>query len=109
MVLIVRRNLWRVYYIGGTPARGRLRGQVEISVDVRGAAEIPDHIRAFDLPDVPDFVVADVVDAAVAGDEQPFDDFFLFDGFHRRRDVVGPETGQHAAHGIEQPGLLVLA
>ena len=30
------------------------------AVDVRGAAEIPDHVRAFELPVVPDAVVADV-------------------------------------------------
>src|SRR5712672_1035696 len=49
----------------------RLRRQVEIRVNVRHPAEIPHHLRPFDLPRVPDLVVADVECAAVAGDEEP--------------------------------------
>ena len=35
--------------------------QVEVAVDVGLAAEVPDHVRAFDLPGVPHLVGTDVV------------------------------------------------
>src|SRR5262245_57878351 len=82
---------------------------MEIPVDVRHAAEIPDHFRALDLPDIPDPVVADVERAAVTRNEETLNEFLLLDGLHGRGDVAGAEAGQHAAHGVEELGLLILA
>jgi hypothetical protein len=72
---------------------------VEVAVDVGEFAEVPDHLRPFDLPGVPD---------AVAGNEQAFDQLPVLDGLHRRRDIVRTEEGQQAAQGVAQLGLLVL-
>ncbi len=82
---------------------------MEVAVDVGVAAEVPDEVGAFDLPGVPDFVGGDVVFAAVAGDEEALDEVFFDDGFHGGGDVVGAEADEHAAHGFEELGLLVLA
>lgn len=73
------------------------------------AAEVPDEVGAFDLPGVPDFVCADVVFVAVAGDEEAGEEVFVLNGFDRGGDVVGAEADEHAAHGFEELGLLVLA
>ncbi len=82
---------------------------MEIPVDVRHPSEIPDQFRTLDLPGVPDFVVADVEGATVAGDEEALDHLCILNRLHGRGDVVRPEAREHAAHGVEQLGLLVLA
>src|SRR5712692_4687979 len=39
----------------------RLAGNVDVGVHVRGAAEVPDERRAFEPPDVPDLIRADIM------------------------------------------------
>ena len=55
--------------VAGAMATGflGLNRQVEIAVDVRHAAEIPDHVRALDLPDIPHLVIADIEFAQKSG------------------------------------------
>lgn len=77
-------------------------------MDVGHAAEVPDHVGAFDLPGVPDFVASDIKRTAVAGDEEAVDELLLRNGADGGFGIVRAEAGQHGAHGIEQFRLLVL-
>lgn len=70
-------------------------------------SEIPDHVWAFDLPGVPNFIGTHVIFAVVPRDMETFDDLFLFDRLDGGIDVIFAEHGHHVPHCLDEQFLLV--
>src|SRR5213082_2428982 len=83
----------------------RLLSHVHPGVHMRRAAEKPKHRRAFDLPDVPHAVVADVF-VFVEGHVQVIEAVF-FDQLQRFVGVGLAEWGEHVCHDFAHEMLLV--
>src|SRR6266849_2552421 len=90
-----------------TPTRLlRLTGDVDISVHVRGAAEVPDEGRPFQSPDVPNLVRADVL-VLVEGDVHLVEAAARLEAAHGFLHVLGAVRRQQLVHDVLDQFLLV--
>ena len=86
---------------------GLLTGDVHPGVNVRRAAEVPDHSRSLDHPAVPDLVVTDIPLVKV-GDRQCVESAVGVDALERLVDIALAVHVQHAAQGLVEKLLLIL-